>query len=172
VYGPHISALYVRSSALQHSVTKIVHHFLKVENVAYKLQPGGPGYELVYSTTGVNAYLLSLTPRNDLKATFEAITAHEQTLLEPLMSFLTAPVQKARGVRIVGEEIVNLERAPTVSFVVIGQRSLKSRDIVEVFDKKGGVSAFLIPCMYNLLIFSIHPDRYSLWPFLRIHAHR
>jgi len=139
VYGPHISALYVRSAALQHSVTQIVHHFLKVENVAYKLQPGGPGYEIVYGTTGVNAYLLSLTPKNDLKATFEAIAAHEQTILEPLLSFLTDPAQKARGVRIVGEETVNLQRAPTVSFVVIGQRPLKSRDIVDVFDKKGGI---------------------------------
>lgn len=145
VYGPHISALYVRSAALQHSVTQIVHHFLKVENVAYKLQPGGPGYEIVYGTTGVNAYLLSLTPKNDLKATFEAIAAHEQTILEPLLSFLTDPAQKARGVRIVGEETVNLQRLPTVSFVVIGQRPLKSRDIVDVFDKKGGVSDHLFP---------------------------
>lgn len=37
-----------------------------------------------------------------------------------------------------GEEAVSLERVPTVSFVVIGQRPLKSRDIVGVFDKKGG----------------------------------
>ena len=59
------------------------------------------------------------------------------------MSFLTDPVQKARGVRIVGEESVNLERVPTVSFVVTGQRPLKSRDIVEVFDKKGGVRSCL-----------------------------
>ena len=147
MYGPHISALYVRSSALQHSVTQIVHHFLKVENVAYKLQPGGPGYEIVYGTTGVNAYLLSLTPKKDLKATFEAIATHEQTILEPLMSFLTDPAQKARGVRIVGEEAVNLERVPTVSFVVIGQRPLKSRDIVDVFDKKGGVSGRAFTCI-------------------------
>jgi len=56
-----------------------------------------------------------------------------------LMSFLTAPPQKARGVRIVGEETVNMERVPTVSFVVVGQHPLKSRDIVDVFDKKGGI---------------------------------
>ena len=160
VYGPHISALYVRAPVLQHSVTQIVHHFLKVENVAYKLQPGGPGYEIVYGTTGVNAYLLSLTPQHDLKATFEAIAVHEQAILEPLMSFLTDPVQKARGVRIVGEETVNLDRVPTVSFVVIGQRALKSRDIVDVFDKKGGVSdlvlffsALNLPTFVDILYF-------------------
>ena len=172
MYGPHISALYVRSSVLQHSVTQIVHHFLKVEKVAYKLQPGGPGYEIVYGTTGVNAYLLSLTPKEDLKATFEAIAAHEQTILEPLLSFLTDPAQRARGVRIVGEETVNLERVPTVSFVVIGQRPLKSRDIVDVFDKKDGVSDRTFLFRVRLLIFLILADWYSLWPFLRIYAHR
>jgi hypothetical protein len=175
VYGPHISALYVRSSVLQHSVTKIVHHFLKVDNVGYKLEPGGPaGYEIVYGSTGVNAYLLSLTPKKDLKATFEAIAAQEQTILKALLSFLTDPAQKARGVRIVGEETVNLERVPTVSFVVIGQRPLKSRDIVDVFDKKGGVSdrVFLLFLPVYLFTFLIHPDWYSLWPFLRVHARR
>lgn len=152
---------------LQHSVTQIVHHFLKVENVAYKLQPGGPGYEIVHGTTGVNAYLLSLTPKNDLKATFEAIAVHEQTILEPLMSFLTDPAQKARGVRIVGEETVNLERVPTVSFVVVGQRPLKSRDIVDVFDQKGGVSdrcLFFFPSIFSyieLILFSQVGIRYG-----------
>ena len=112
-----------------------------------------------------------MTPKKDLKATFEAIAAHEQTILKPLLSFLTDPAQKARGVRIVGEETVNLERLPTVSFVVTGQRPLKSRDIVDVFDKKGGVSSlvFLLPTctsINNVL------DWYSLWPFLLFHARR
>lgn len=134
--------MYVRAPALEHSVTKIVHHFLDVDTVAYKLQPGGPGYELVYGATGVIPYLLSLTPKNDLRASFDAIAAHEQTLLQPLISFLVDPVQKERGVRIVGEETVNLERVPTVSFIVTGQRPLKSRTIVDFFDKKGGVRNF------------------------------
>ncbi|KAF8184396.1 pyridoxal phosphate-dependent transferase [Pholiota molesta] len=139
VYGPHISGMYVRSTALEHSVSPIVHHFLKVDKVAYKLQPGGPGYEAVYGTTGVVPYLLSLTPQNDLKASFDAIAQHEQTLLQPLIDFLIAPAQRERGVRIVGEETVNLDRVPTVSFVVVGQKPLKSRAIVEYFDAKGGV---------------------------------
>ena len=105
--------------------------------------PGGYGYESVYATTGVIPYLLSLTPQNDLKASFEAIADHEQALLQPLLGFLTDPTQKERGVRIVGSEQSGLSRVPTVSFVVVGQRALKSRDIVEVFDKKGGVSCFL-----------------------------
>jgi len=55
------------------------------------------------------------------------------------MAFLVDPAQKERGVRIVGEETVDLNRVPTISFVVVGQRAIKSRAIVEVFDKKGGI---------------------------------
>ncbi|KAF8897311.1 pyridoxal phosphate-dependent transferase [Infundibulicybe gibba] len=139
VYGPHTSALYVRSSALMTSVTSIAHHFLKVEGKPYKIQPGGPGYELIYGTTAVIPYLLSLTPSNTLAASFDAIAAHEQTLLGPLMSYLTTPAQVARGVRIVGEEKVDLSRVPTVSFVVVGDKPMKSKDIVHIFDQKGGV---------------------------------
>lgn len=140
VYGPHISGLYVRHSVLKTSVTPIVHHFLKVNDVAYKLQPGGPGYETVYGTTGVLAYLLSLTPANNLQASWDAIALHEQTLVEPLIRYLTEPKQWARGVRVVGDATVNLTRVPTISFVVVGDRAINSKDIIEVFDKKGGVS--------------------------------
>ncbi|KAJ3819368.1 pyridoxal phosphate-dependent transferase [Lentinula raphanica] len=139
VYGPHISVLYVRMSSLLESVTAITHHFLKVHEKSYKLQPGGPGYELVYGITGVLPYLLSLTPEHNLQASFDAIAAHEQTLVEPLLAFLTSPKQIERGVRIVGEEKAGLTRVPTISFVVVGEKATKSSDIVKVFDKKGGI---------------------------------
>jgi len=139
VYGPHISGLYVRSSALRDSVTSIVHHFLRVGDTSYKLQPGGPGYELVYGVTGVIPYLLSLTPANDLQASWDAIAQHEQTLVASLIKYLTDPKQWARGVRVVGEESVNLTRAPTISFVIVGDRHIKSKDIVKIFDEKGGI---------------------------------
>ncbi|KAF6741112.1 hypothetical protein DFP72DRAFT_863128 [Ephemerocybe angulata] len=83
-----------------------------------------PGYETVYATTGVNQYLLSLTPANDLNASFAAIAAHEQTLWE-------------RGVQLVGDDTVGLNRAPTISFVVVGQHAMQSKDIVKVFDAQG-----------------------------------
>jgi selenocysteine lyase/cysteine desulfurase len=140
VYGPHISALYVRSPALQYSVSPLVHHFLKVDHTSYKLQPGGPGYELVYATTGAVSYLLSLTPASSLQATWDAVAQHEQTLVTSLIQYLTDPKQWARGVRIVGDESISLTRVPTISFVVVGDRAIKSKSIVEIFDKKGGVS--------------------------------
>ncbi|KAJ4479359.1 pyridoxal phosphate-dependent transferase [Lentinula aciculospora] len=139
VYGPHISALYVRMSSLKESISAITHHFLKVHQKSYKLQPGGPGYELVYGTTGVLPYLFSLTPENDLKASFDAIAAHEQKLVQPLLAYLTAPEQIERGVRIVGAEAPGITRVPTISFIVVGEKVTKSSDIVKVFDKKGGI---------------------------------
>ncbi|KAK0208019.1 pyridoxal phosphate-dependent transferase [Desarmillaria ectypa] len=139
VYGPHTSVLYVRSPALQHSLSSVVHHFLDVKYSAGKLQIGGPGYELVYGTTGVIPYLLSLTPENNLKASFSAIAKHEQTLVEPLLAYLTHADQQARGVRVVGEEHPGLMRVPTISFVVVGERPMKSRDVVKIFDQKGGI---------------------------------
>lgn len=142
--------MYVRSSVFQTSVSSIAHHFLHADTTAYKIQPGGPGYELVYGTTGVVAYLLSLTPENTLTAAFDAIAAHEQNLLAPLMSYLTDPAQRSRGVRIVGEEAIGLQRVPTVSFVVIGDKAIKSKDIVRVFDQKGGVwTSFPGRCSYS-----------------------
>jgi hypothetical protein len=133
--------LYARASCLEVSITSIVHHFLDVKSTSYKLQPGGPGYELVYASTGILDYLLSLTPHNDLKKTFEAIATHEQTLVGPLLTYLTHPDQRARGVRVVGSEQAGLLRVPTISFVVVGQRALKSKDIVGAFDRKGDVGS-------------------------------
>ncbi|KAI0061928.1 PLP-dependent transferase [Artomyces pyxidatus] len=137
VYGPHISALYARSSSLQNSLTPLTHHFLRVDDTSYKLQPGGPGYETVYGTTGVLEYLRALTPSGDLDDAFAAIAEHEQALVEPLLAYLLS--QESRGVRIVGDERGGLSRAPTVSFVIVGERPIKSKEVVRAFDQKGGV---------------------------------
>lgn len=149
IYGAHVSAMYVRSDALKNSVSSVVHHFLKVPEVAYKIMPGGPGYESVYAITGVIPYLLSLTPDGEklleetgllqdatadsmplltnpalpaaLDTSWAAIAAHDHGLLAPLLAFLT----------------------PTVSFVMVessnGKPQLGSKQIVEYFDKKGGI---------------------------------
>jgi selenocysteine lyase/cysteine desulfurase len=138
IYGPHVSVLYTRSTSLD-ALTPLTHHFLKVDGLPYKLQPGGPGYEIIYSTTSVLPYLLSLTPASNLDASFDAITAHEQTLLKPLLEFLTDEKQAKRGIRVVGSAKIGLERVPTISFIVVGERSMKSKDVVKVFDQKGGI---------------------------------
>ena len=144
--------MYVRRESLtSSSFTSLVHHFLPTDNnPTQKLQPGGPGYEIQYSTTAVLPYLLSLTPSNDLDATFDAIAEHEQTLLHRLLGYLTDAKQVERGVRIVGDGNVSITRVPTICFVVSGDhwhKSIRSLDIVKAFDKKGGVRhVILCPC--------------------------
>ncbi|KIJ62257.1 hypothetical protein HYDPIDRAFT_94816 [Hydnomerulius pinastri MD-312] len=139
IYGAHNAAFYIRSSALESSITSIAHHFLQVDGKPYKIQVGGPGYELVHGASGVVPYLLSLTPENNLDASFAAIAEHEQSLLDPLLSFLKDEKQYDRGVRVVGTSEIDLSRVPTVSFTVIGQKPIKSKDVVAAFDKKGGI---------------------------------
>ncbi|KAG1745178.1 pyridoxal phosphate-dependent transferase [Suillus lakei] len=140
VFGAHNAAAYVRSAALQTSFTSIVHDFLKVDDKPYKFQPGGPGHELVYGAAAIVPYLKSLTPEDDLAASFNAIANHEQKILTPLLRFLTDTKQVDRGVRIVGTNEVNFSRIPTVCFVVVGQNAINSKDIVEAFHQKGGIS--------------------------------
>ncbi|VDB91486.1 unnamed protein product [Peniophora sp. CBMAI 1063] len=143
VYGPHISALYARASSLKTSVSALTHHFLQVDDVSYKLMPGGPGYELAYSVTAVLPYLLSLAPTSTtddssaLDAAWSAVAEHEQALLEPLLAYLRS--QEGRGVKILGDSMSGASRVPTVSFVVQGEKPMKSKDVVKVFDQKGGV---------------------------------
>ena len=139
MYGPHASLLYARAPALAHSLTSLAHHFLSVDTKPYKLQPGGPGYELVYGCTAVPPYLKSLTPAGTLVAAFDAISAHEQDLLKLLLGYLRS--KEARGVRIVGDEFEGPSRVPTISFVVVGERAMRSMDVVKAFDLKGDVSA-------------------------------
>lgn len=133
VFGPHISALYTRAAALRSSVASIAHHFLRVDTVGYKLQPGGPGYELVHGAAGVPIYLRSLTPEGTLEAAFVASAAQESALSDRFLGFLRG---YAPRVRIVGDAHNGSSRAPTISFVVQG---IRSRDIVRACDETGTI---------------------------------
>ncbi|KDQ51414.1 hypothetical protein JAAARDRAFT_41083 [Jaapia argillacea MUCL 33604] len=154
-YGPHISALYTRPHALSTSIASLAHHFLPTSSSPItKLQPGGPGYELVYATTAVTPYLLSLSPvstsseSDRLDQAFDVIKAHEQILVRRLLSWLESKERWERGVRVVGESLSDLtsegeaaveRRVPTISFVIVGERNMGSKDVVKVFDQKGGI---------------------------------
>jgi selenocysteine lyase/cysteine desulfurase len=152
VYGPHTACLYVRSKSLEVSLKPLTHHFLPVDGKAYQLQPGGPGYELVYATTAVLPYFLSLSSNpspstnSNVKAAlddaFARIEAHEHDLIEPLLAYLRS--KKERGVLIVGDEQNSPSRVPTISFVVKGDRPISSKQLVSYFDKLGGVSVSLV----------------------------
>lgn len=168
VYGPHASVLYARTLALTHSLSSLAHHFLAVDTRPYKLEPGGPGYELVYGCTAVPPYLKALTPAGTLEAAIDAVAAHEQTLLKPLLAYLRS--KAARGVLIVGDEFEGPSRVPTVSFVVVGERPIRSKDVVKAFDERGNVRygslQFFFPGADHLV------GRYSVWPLLCVYADR
>jgi len=165
-YGPHIAAFYTRLSKLP-NLTPLTHHFLSpsVDETSYKLTPGGPGYELAYSVTGVLEYLLSISTisgptssaslnnpesiysdpetRTRLKATFAAIVKHEQTLVKRLLGHFTSEKLAKRGVRVVGEETTSERRVPTISFVIVkGEcgNAISGKEVTKVFDAKGTVS--------------------------------
>ena len=168
MYGPHTSVLYTRLSSLTNSLTSLAHHFLPVDSKAYKLLPGGAGYELTYASSGVLSYLQSLSPIGDVDDAFVRIANHEQELVKPLLGYLTSAVARANGVRVVGSEVSGLSRAPTISFVVVGQKSVKSKDIVSYFDKKGGVSGSRLFSPQYLDVPLL--DGNSLWSFLCVHS--
>lgn len=171
LYGAHNAAFYIRTTALESSLKSLAHHFLAVHGSPQKIQVGGPGYELVHAASGVVPYLLSLTPENKLEASFAAIAQYEQSLLRPLLSFLTDKQQYDRGVRLVGTSTIDPSRVPTVSFVVTGQRAIKSKDLVAEFDKEGNVR--LVPSSnVRFLTLPRHVDWHPLWPFLRIQPYR
>ncbi|KAG8854892.1 hypothetical protein FRB96_007292 [Tulasnella sp. 330] len=146
VYGPHTSIMYARQASLDNSLTSLAHYFLK----GYQLSPGGVGYELTYGCTGVLPYFVQLgggditagKEMEHLKVSFNRIAAHEQLLMEPLIAFLLS--QYKAGVRIVGPESDRSSiRAPTISFIVVGEdgetKRLQSKDVVAKFDALGDI---------------------------------
>jgi hypothetical protein len=103
-------------------------------------------------------YLYSLSPSgNDLDAAFDLIAQHEGEIMRPLMECLLSPEMHKRGVRVIGPESVDPKvRAPTISFVVVGDNPVRSPNIVKQFDALGTVSLFEINATQpKLICFSI-----------------
>ncbi len=128
VFGPHNAALYGKRERLL-DLAGINHFFFGRDAIPAKLQPGGATYELAAGLPAVVAYLDELgggsgTPeaaagRRPLEAAFDAIAAHEERLVAPLLDFLAG----RRGVRILGRrEADRRVRVATVSFTVAGRR--------------------------------------------------
>ncbi|KZT51899.1 PLP-dependent transferase [Calocera cornea HHB12733] len=145
VYGPHASAMYARLSSIA-GLSSLAHYFYNPAPVkAMKLQPGGAGYELTYGTSAVLPYIRSLGgPNGDLDVAFQRMAAQEEVLVKKLMDYLTSEASYKKGVRIVGYEGADrLKRAPTISFIVVGEdgltKKMQSKDVVAAFDKKGNM---------------------------------
>ncbi|KAG8782405.1 hypothetical protein FRC12_020873 [Ceratobasidium sp. 428] len=140
LYGAHSAALYTLAES-HRKLASLAHYFLPIhEGSPYKLQPGGPGYERSYAVTAVLEYLESLGASQNLESGFARIAEHEAKIMRPLMECLLSPEMQKRGVRIVGPESADPKvRAPTISFVVVGNNPVRSPDIVKEFDALGDV---------------------------------
>lgn len=140
VYGPHVAALYGKRSCLEGLAS--INHFFLGDDLPYKLQPGGPQYELVYGCLGVREYFeelalrLGAAPSDPVRTKYgivnRALADYEQTLTAPLLDFLS----RRSGIDIIAPVDADREQCvATISFTVQGMpsdtvvRALESRFI-------------------------------------------
>jgi hypothetical protein len=89
--------------------------------------------------------------------------------MRPLVEFLLSPEAYNRGVRIVGPESTDPQvRAPTISFVVVGDKAVRSPDVVKKFDELGDVRFFTFDGSSKLTVFPI--GGHQIRSFLRAPA--
>ena len=137
VFGPHHGVLYGKYDRLL-ELANLSHHFIPMDKIPGKLQPGNPNYELSYGATAIPEYLVALGERSGaavgasrrarMQAAFDAIADHEALLAELLLAWL----RDRNDVRIIGPASSDRAvRVPTISFVVDG---LDSETIVRAID--------------------------------------
>ncbi len=137
VFGPHAAVLYGKYDRLL-ALANQSHHFVPMDKVPGKLQPGNPNYELSYGATAIPEYLVTLGERSGAEAgasrrarlsmAFDAIADHEAHLAERVLAWL----RERRDVRIIGPTSSARDvRVPTISFVVDG---IDSERIVRAID--------------------------------------
>jgi cysteine desulfurase family protein (TIGR01976 family) len=137
VFGPHHGVLYGKYDRLL-ELANLSHHFIPMDKIPGKLQPGNPNYELSYGATAIPEYLVALGERSGAAASasrracmqtaFDAIADHETLLAERLLAWL----REQKGVRVVGPTSADRAvRVPTISIVVDG---IDSETIVRAID--------------------------------------
>jgi cysteine desulfurase family protein (TIGR01976 family) len=127
VFGPHYAVLWGKRDLLL-SLPSLNHHFIGVDVLPYKLQPGNVNFELSYGCAGIADYLVAMGgafgvnggAREKMQTAFDVFAKHEDALAEMLLSYL----RSKKSVRIIGRDrVTNGERMPTISFVVDGKPS-------------------------------------------------
>jgi cysteine desulfurase family protein (TIGR01976 family) len=137
VFGPHHAVLFGKYDRLL-ELANLSHHFVPMDKIPGKLQPGNPNYELSYGATAIPDYLVALGERSGaaadasrrakMRAAFDAIADHEALLAERLLGWLRG----RPDVRIIGPASSDRAiRVPTISFVVEG---LDSDAVVRAID--------------------------------------
>ena len=122
VYGPHLAAMHVGKDLLT-QVAAQNHFFIGNDEGTYKLEPGNVNHELTASLPGIVDYLQELDRHHggqgSVKGAFQRIAEYECQLAAPLLAYLD---QHPR-VNLLGRAVSDERRAPTISFVPLGQRS-------------------------------------------------
>ena len=122
VYGPHLAALHFGKELLAMAKSQN-HFFIGNDEGPYKLQPGNVNHELTASLPGIVDYFEELDRhhggRGTIDGAFDRITAHESEIAAPLLAYL----DEHPRARLLGRPVVDELRAPTVSFVPLGQRA-------------------------------------------------
>lgn len=137
VFGPHHAVLYGKYDRLL-DLANLSHHFVPMDKIPGKLQPGNPNYELSYAATAIPEYLVALGERSGapagasrrarMLAAFDAIADHEAVLAERLLAWLRG----RKDVRVIGPDSSSAAvRVPTISFVVEG---FDSETVVRAID--------------------------------------
>jgi cysteine desulfurase family protein (TIGR01976 family) len=138
VYGPHLGVLYGRRQLLRRAKGQN-HFFVGEDEVPYKYEPGNVPYELMAALPGILRYLDALdrhtfpdathtSPSSGLRRAFDAIAAHEEQLVRPLIHFL----RDRPGVHLLGpRRALRQQRVPTVCFHVEGRDSAEIPPLLE-----------------------------------------
>ena len=138
VYGPHLGLLYARQDRIDR-LANVNHFFVGDDARHYKLTPGNVVHELAASVIGIVDYLRELHRQvtntssgsgDDrwLKTVFDAIAAHEEAIVTPLLDWLA----ERPDVRILGERSPNRAlRVPTVAFTVPGRHASSIPECVD-----------------------------------------
>jgi len=137
VYGPHMAAMWVSSSALD-ELQGPNHFFIPDDEVPYKFELGGVCHEGCAGILGLRDYLEFLAgvgepgtlDRPAVERAFEIMTACELPAQRRFIEYL----QSRSDVRIIGPNHGASSRVGTISFV---HDSKTSREITEVVDASG-----------------------------------
>ncbi len=121
-YGPHLALLYGKEDILK-QLPNQNHEFLEGE-YPYTINPGGPNHEELVSLIGIEEYFNELyhhhfndkniSTREKINKINELISKHEEEIANPILELISSK----NNLKLIGKnQIVNKNRAPTISFV-------------------------------------------------------
>ena len=136
VFGPHLGCLYGKKDILLEAKGQY-HYFFPEDDLAHKLNPGGPNHESIASLTGIADYFASLYQHHygdsgesfyqGTQRIYKLIAEHEESLAQQFLEFIGSKKQiKLLG----GADSGKDSRVPTFSFQIEALPSLSVPGLV------------------------------------------